>query len=393
MNGSGALSLLDPEILPDPFPLYREWREEAPVRMDADIDAWLVTGYSEGRIVLRDNERFCSDWRRVGETTPPALLSIQTLDPPVHARIRHLVLEGLKAADAAGTLEAELPGRVDALLAGIESVPAGQPVEFVGAFAEPLTLWAVTRLLGVPEPDRDWFVPLSNTIVDGMDSELRPECYEPSVAARAELSAAVADWLRVPVPGGLAAYVIERAEAEGLPIEVLWNTLRVFLQAGFQTANRFLAIGLLGLLRIPQGRRRPIDDDVAVNELARWMGPVHAESRGCVRDTELGGRQIRAGDVVTVLLGAANRDPAAFSSPDEPRWDRTPNLHLAFGRGPHACLGAPFAVRIARAAFAAVTHRHPGARLAAEPVYRPNVTERGLYGLEVFLRGDDSERR
>ncbi|MFK0246886.1 cytochrome P450 [Amycolatopsis azurea] len=358
--------------------------------MDPDIDAWVVTGYSEGRIVLRDNDRFCSDWRRVGETTPPALLSIQTLDPPVHTRIRHLMMEGLKAVGAAGKLEAELPGRVDTMLAGLADEP-GRPVEFVGSFAEPLTLWAVTLLLGVPEPDRKWFVPLSNTIVDGMDADLRPECYEPSVAARAELSAAVADWLSRPVPGGLAAYVIERAEAEGLPLEVLWNTLRVFLQAGFQTANRFLSIGLLGLLRIPPERRGPIDDELAVNELARWMGPVHAESRGCVRDTELGGRRIRAGDVVTVLLGAANRDPAAFDAPDEPRWDRTPNLHLAFGRGPHACLGAPFAVRIARATFAAITHRHPDARLAAEPVFRPNVTERGLHGLEVSLYGPDSE--
>ncbi|MFK0060573.1 hypothetical protein ACIQTN_15190 [Streptomyces werraensis] len=99
-----------------------------------------------------------------------------------------------------------------------------------------------------------------------------------------------------------------KAPDTGVDREVVLNSLRVVLQAGFQTASRFLATGLLTLLRVPPGERVVVDTDKAVHELVRHCGPVHVESRACVRDTVLGGRRIRRGQIVSCFLGAANRD-------------------------------------------------------------------------------------
>lgn len=385
MDMRGIRKLLEPAALLDPYPIYREWHRQGPVRWDTDIDAWVVTGAAEGYTVLRENSVFCSDWRRIGETTPQSLLSIQTLDPPAHTGIRHAMVEGLKAVGAVDSLERVLAAEIDARLAELERRGT---FDFVSLFAEPLALAAVTHLLGAPRVERDWFVPLSNTIVDGMDAALRPECYEPGVEARAQLTALAGEWLAAPPAGGLIAHLLRSTTTGALDRDVLLNSVRVILQAGFQTASRFLAFGMLTLLRLPRAERRPVTTEVAVNELVRFDGPVHAESRGCVRETELGGQKIRSGEEVTVLLGAANRDPAVFDRPDTLVLDRTPNRHIGFGRGPHACLGAPFAVQLAKAAFAALTERYPDAELVSEPVPRPNITERGLYRLEVSLRAE-----
>ncbi|WP_121715848.1 cytochrome P450 [Streptomyces sp. E5N91] len=381
MAGADIWSLLEPSALIDPHPIYREWYGRSPVLWDSDIEAWLVTGYEEALTALRDAERFCQDWRRVGVDTPPSLLSLQTLDPPEHTRVRHLVLEGFKAADLSA-LEQEVRTSLDGLLAEVQGAGG---FDFVTKIAEPLTLHAVTRLLGVPSVDPDWFIPRSHTIVDGMDSSLRPECYEPGVKARAELSELVGEWLDAPLPEGFTAHVVRRANEVGVERDVLHNSLRVVLQAGFQTASRFLSTGLHALLRLPPELRRPVDNDLAVNELVRFAGPVHVESRACVEDTVLGGQQIRVGQIVSMFLGAANRDPRTFDAPDVPRWDRTPNRHLGFGRGPHACLGAQVAVMIARAVLGTLGHRCPTASLVAEPRPRPNVTEHGLFELHVAL--------
>ncbi|WP_051865888.1 cytochrome P450 [Streptomyces griseus] len=379
MTEPNIWSLLEPSALLDPHPIYRRWREQSTVLWDADIEAWLVTGYEEAFAALRDADNFCQDWRRVGVDTPPSLLSLQTLDPPEHTQIRHLMLEGFKAADTE-VLEKTVRATLDELLAAVEQ---HETFDFVSRIAEPLTLRAVTELLGVPEPDREWFVPLSNTIVDGMDSSLRPECYEPGVEARAELSALVKTWLDSPLPDGFTAHVVRRAPSVGVDREVLLNSLRVVLQAGFQTASRFLVTGLLALLRLPPERRVPVDTDTAVHELVRFAGPVHVESRACVRDVSLGDKKIRKGEIVSMFLGAANRDPRMFVDPDVLQWGRTPNRHLGFGRGPHACLGAQVAVQVARIAFGTIGRRFPDARLVAEPVPRLNVTEHGMHRLEV----------
>lgn len=381
-NSANVHQLLEPDVLRNPYPAYDAWRRQGPVLWDPSINAWIVTGYEESRVVLRDNSRFGSDWRRIGETTPPSLLSIQTVDPPQHTQVRRLVTEGLKSVNAYSQLDESVTAAAAELL---DSATDKGTTDYVNEFAEPLALRMVTQLIGVPQPDRSWFVPLSNTIVDSMDASIRPGFYEPGVAARSELTKQVDEWLDSPLPGGLAEHLLLAARTSDVAKDVLLNTVRVFLQAGFQTASRFLVTGLLTLLRMSPDGRPTVGTNAAVNELARFSGPVHAESRGCIQDTTLGGQSIERGQVVTCLLGAANRDPMAFDNPNVLEPQRSPNLHFAFGRGPHACLGSPFAVRIAQAALELIETNHPKARLVNEPEPRPNITERGFYHLNVEL--------
>jgi cytochrome P450 len=376
-----VMKLLDPDVLRDPYPAYRRLREHAPVAWDADISAWVVTGYRECATVLRDTESFCSDWRRLDEPTPRSMLSIQSLDPPEHTAIRRLMLEAFRALDGDGLRRAISDGVHDLLgdAAGRASF------DFVSEFAEPLALRTVTHLLGVPAPEQAWFVPVSHTVVDAMDASLRPECYEPGVAARAELAALAGTWLDAPAADGVLAHAAASGARPGIDRDILLNTLRTVLHAGFESGSRFLAAGLLALLRTPQGLRSATDAPAA-GELARYAGPVQADSRGCVRDATLAGQPISKGQVVTLLIGAANRDPRAFDQPESLRLDRLPNHHLGFGRGAHACLGTALALQLAEVTFTVLGQRYPEARLAAEPQFRPNATLRGLERLEVTLR-------
>jgi cytochrome P450 len=377
----GVRRLLDADVLDNPFATYRIMRERDPVAWDSDLQAWVVTGYPESVAVLRDTESFCSDFRRLGESTPTSMLSIQSLDPPEHAAIRGLMVEAVRAVDGEdlARLVAETVAEQLDVVTGVGTF------DFVGMFAEPIALRLITGVLGVPAPDPEWFTPVSHAVVDAMDGTLRPECVEAGLAARTELAALAGDWLDSPPELGLIAHVAGSARRGGVERDVLLNTLRAVLHAGFESASRFLALACLAVLRLPAGRRFPAHTDLAVNELVRYAGSVQADSRGCVRDTRLGDHVVHRGEIVTLLLGAANRDPRAFEAPDELRLDRAPNHHLGFGRGAHACLGAAIAVRLATAMFRALANSCPDIELVGRPVVRTNATLRGLARLDVRI--------
>ncbi|MFJ9824388.1 cytochrome P450 [Streptomyces sp. NPDC101160] len=378
------LRLALPEHLPNPYPAYAELRETAPVLWHEPLGSWVLTRHADCLAVLTDSARFASDWRRAGEDIPAPLLSVQTLDPPEHTAIRRLLLDGFRAQDR-HALHERLDRYVKETLAELAERPS---FDFVGELAEPLALRFVTDFLGVPAPDLDWFVPMSRTVVDGMDAGLWPEKHEPAVAARAELAAYTGGWLADPPEHGLVAYVAANADKSGVDPAVLRNSLRAVLHAGYESASRLLGNAAAALLTTPGAPAafRAAGPATAVDELVRYDAPVQADARVCVTDTELGGVTIKAGDPVTLLLGAANHDPRRFAHPTELRLDRAPNPHLGFGRGAHACLGASMAIRLAGSVLGTLATDHPGARAVAEPDHRRNLTLRGLDRFEVTLR-------
>ncbi|MCX4529392.1 MULTISPECIES: cytochrome P450 [unclassified Streptomyces] len=348
-----------------------------------------MTRHSDCLSVLTDSARFASDWRRAGEDIPAPLLSVQTLDPPEHTAIRHLLLDGFRAQDRQA-LHAAMDRWAGELLAEL----AGRPsFDFVGELAEPLALRFITAFLGVDAPDPAWFVPMSRTVVDGMDAGLWPEKHEPAVAARARLAEYAGGWLADPPKDGLIGYVAAHAESAGVDRSVLRNSLRVVLHAGYESASRLLGNAAAALLTYPGAlaafRTAPLA--AAVDELIRYDAPVQADARVCVTETELAGVTIRVGDPVTLFLGAAHHDPLRFAHPTELRLDRAPNPHLGFGRGAHACLGASLAIRLAGSVFTALARDYPDARAVAEPAHRSNLTLRGLDRFEVTLRPHTGE--
>jgi cytochrome P450 len=376
---------LDPAFLEDPHSGYARLRETDPVHWHEGIQAWILSSHRDCARVLGDPPLFASDWRRVGVDVPPAILSIQALDPPEHTPVRHLLVEAFKAQ------RFDLIGQQigDSVAARLDRLTEVGSFDFMSQFATPLALETIALLLGVQAPEVAWFAEVSQTIVNAMDAGLVPEAREPGLAARAELAALTDSWLLDPPDHGVIGFVARAAGRDETSRQTLANTMRVLLHAGYESFSRFLGNAVLALLQHPGGLKalHEVDLRVALDELLRYGAPVQGDSRVCVADTWIGGRRLRRGDIVTLLLAAANRDPVVFTDPDELLLDRRPNPHLAFGRGLHACLGARFAHLQARVILRTLAERHPSMQLAGAPVFHRNATLRGLRRLDVSITG------
>ena len=190
-------------------------------------------------------------------------------------------------------------------------------------------------------------------------------------------------------PSARAAREVE----DRLSDDELFGTVVLILAAGHETTTNLIGNGLYTLLRHPAElarlRARPELIGSAVEELLRFEGPVALTSRNATRDYELAGQRIGAGDELSVVLAAANRDPAVFAEPDRLDLARADNRHLSFGFGTHFCLGASLARLEIQEAIGALVQRLPGMRVDAEKVvYRPNLHLHALETLPVSWPGD-----
>ncbi|XVS62219.1 cytochrome P450 [Actinosynnema sp. CA-299493] len=374
--------LITPRALRDPASAWEPFRRREGLWWSETLDSWVAASLDDCSTVLADTERFCSDWRRLGDDTPDSALSVQTLDPPEHTAVRALLVHAFRALDW-DRLRRRMADNVERRLAALADRPS---FDFTGEFAGPLALDTITDVLGVTLPDRRRFAAISADIVDSMDYALRPDTVEPGRAARSALAELAGRWLDEPTTGpGVVRYLAAHRATTEVSGTVLRNSLRVILHSGYESASRLLGNALLACLDTPGALATLADGvtDPALQELVRCAGPVQAEARGCVRDTDVNGHPVRRGEIVTVLIAAANRDPRAFDGPDTLRLDRHPNHHLGFGRGAHACLGAPLALLLTRTALGALARHHRPPRPLGEPVFRRNATLRGLDRLDL----------
>jgi cytochrome P450 len=161
----------------------------------------------------------------------------------------------------------------------------------------------------------------------------------------------------------------------------------LLLIAGHETTVNLIGNGMLALLRHPDELARLRADSSlitsAIEELLRFDSPVQLTARVALENLQVGGRTIEQGQWVLPLLGAANHDPAQFPDPEKLDLTRTPNNHVAFGRGIHFCLGAPLARLEGQIAIGALVQRFPNLTLAGEPIRRNQITLRGLSSLPV----------
>jgi len=380
------LALAEVPALGDPYSIYARLRESHPVYWSDVLGSWVLTRYDDCVSVLRDPRSLASDWRRIGEEVPEPMLSIQTLDPPVHTRLRHFLVNGIRTLNHRA-LERRIADQVRAWAERLRGRP---DFNYVAELAAPVALDTITTFLGVPPLDLAWFLPVSQAIVDGMDAGIWPEKGPPAIAARAELAELTAGWLTNAAKGaadGLVGYVAANAADSGIPRPVLLNTLRAVLHAGFESAGRLLGNGMVALLRDPGALTRLAHGDLslAVEELIRFDAPVQADARACVLETRIGEQVMAPGDPVTMLLGAANRDPSRFHDPDTLDLARHPNPHLGFGRGAHSCLGQSLATLEARVVFGTLAAEYPQLRAVGDPVHRRNLTLRGVAGFNVCI--------
>jgi len=382
----------DPAFIADPYPAYAALRRDAPVRWYAPGGFWLVARHAHVDALLRDPRL-----GRVFTPREPAAVygawnlvnehAMLEREPPDHTRLRRLVAGAFTPRRAE-----ELRGRVRALAAELlDPVRAGGGGDLVAAFAEPLPVAVIAELLGVPAADRHLLRPWSNAIVGLYELEPGPGVADRAVAAARDftgyLRALLAERRRRPGDDLLSALAVAAVDGDRLTEDELVATAVLLLNAGHEASVNVIAGGVLALLRHPgQLARLRADPGLApraVEELIRYDTPLSLFQRTAFADVAVGDQVVRAGERVGLLLGSANRDPAAFPRPDELDVGRTPNRHVGFGAGIHYCLGAPLARVELQEALALLLPLDLA--LAADPPMRPTFQFRGPATLPVTL--------
>jgi cytochrome P450 len=370
--------LYSQELKNDPYPVFDRMRADDPVFSQPGIDGqtliWFVSGYDDVRALLNDDETFTRDATRVlpaaGETNPlEAMLNNHMLnkDGADHRRLRNLV----SLAFTPARVKALRPG-IQAIADGLlEAVEARGCMDLVADYAFPLPTIVISHLLGVPAEEREQFRAWSNAVI-------APALTAAEQAHAAELAQAFIAYLRdlfaarrtQPRDDLVSALVAAEQSGDRLSQAELFSTVVLLIIAGHETTVSLIGNAALALLRDPAARERlraePSRMPAAVEEFLRYDSPVErALARWATRDTELHGQHLKRGDLVIALLGAANRDPAAFVHPAALDLDRLNPRHLGFGQGVHYCLGAPLARLEGEIALNTLLRRLPGLRLAA----------------------------
>jgi cytochrome P450 len=395
------VQLLDPAHRADPYPLYRQLRENGPALMP-ESNLGVFANFADCDEVLR-HPSSCSDrlkstvaQRAVAagqEARPFGTPGFLFLDPPDHTRLRKLVSKAF-SPKVVRALEPGIAELVDGLL---DKVAAAGRMEVIGDLAYPLPVAVICRLLGVPVEDEPQFSWASALLAQGLDPFIaltgQPQGFEERMEAGLWLRGYLRDLLqrRRTHPGDdlMSGLIAVEEAGDQLTEDEIVATCNLLLIAGHETTVNLIANGALAMLRHPEHWAALGQDSsrasAIVEETLRYDPPVQLVARVAGADMNIGGARIPQGDTMMLLLAAAHRDPAVTERPDEFDPTRTSVRHLAFGLGPHFCLGAPLARLEATVALSAVTRRFPTARLDGDPTYKPNVTLRGMAGLDVAV--------
>ncbi|MFJ9134983.1 cytochrome P450 [Streptomyces sp. NPDC102256] len=386
----------DPRLLQDPYPTYAAMRSRCPVQSvptgSGGHISYLVTGYAEAREALRD-ARFSKDTaaffagkgsrRRLHPAVAHTMLAS---DPPQHTRLRKLVTKAFTTG-AVAELRPFIARVTDELL---DQWPVGERFDFVAGLAVPLPVIVICELLGVPEGDRpnvqrwseELFAAGKSDVIDAASHSMADYMTSLIAAKRLGPGASLLDRL-----------ISARDGDDYLSEEELVSLAVLLLVAGHETTTNFLGNAALALLQhraeLDRLRKNPDDVPAVLDELLRFDSPVStATFRFTTEAVTLGCTDIPAGVPVLIALGAANRDPERFPSPDLLDLDRDAAAHLSFGHGIHRCVGAPLAKAEVEIALRAILTRFPGIRLAAptdQLDWRRTRLVRGLATLPVLV--------
>jgi cytochrome P450 len=393
---------LDPAFIVDPYPVYTELRERAPVLYHEPTDHWLISRHRDVDALLRDR-RFGRTYLHVaghgemGRPEPPPVQNpfwwlinngILDMEPPRHTRVRRLVSKAFTPR----TLEALRPKIQEITDELVDRVQGAGEFDLIAEIAEPLPVTVIAELLGVPEPDRHLLRPWSAEIC--LMYELNPS--EEFQRRAATASTEFAGYLRAlhreqrSHPGDDLISELARVvdEGERLTEGELIGTCVLLLNAGHEATVNSTGLGWWALFRHPDQLAALRADPLpilpsAVEELLRFDTPLQMFERWVLEDVEIHGATIPRGAELGLLFGSANRDPEAFDDADRLDLVRRPNDHVTFGAGIHFCLGAPLARLELQTSFATLLRRLPDLEPVEDPPWKPNYIIRGLESLRA----------
>ncbi|MEV0620939.1 cytochrome P450 [Nonomuraea sp. NPDC050404] len=340
------------------------------VTLPSGDPAWLVVGYQLTRTVLSDLRFSKQASTRPGAITGLPITegseSIFSSDPPAHTRLRRLIA-GSFTSHSAQALRPRIERLTDDLLNEMEQ--SGPPADLMTQLALPMPITVICELLGVPPDDAPRFRAWTNTMLS-LDPNRRDEVRTATDHLWAYLGELLRDRRRHSADDLLANLLRVRDEGDRLDDGELLTLAMTLLTGGYQLLGTHIAHGTVHLLRVPEVYRRIGHDpelrSQVITELLRYTqsGGSLGSLRIALEDVELGGTLIKAGEAVVPLLNAANRDPRVFDLPDELRFGREPDQHLAFGHGVHRCLGAHLSRVELDTVIGALSRRLPTLRLA-----------------------------
>jgi len=391
-----------PEFRVDPYTAYHALRAHDPVYFSPVLRGWMLTRYADIAGVLHD-PRFSVDrmqskmFQRLNplrgldsDFAQAITRNLLMLDPPDHTRLRRLVNKAFT------------PRRVEALRPRIalvaaqllDSIADAREIDLVRDLAYPLPVIVIAEMLGVPAADREQFKRWSDALVTLLDPFQAEDGLAPAQRAFGEFCEyfrrVVAARRRQPQDDLVSALVAVEERGDTLNEAELLSLCMLLLGAGNETTTNLLGNAVLALLRHPDERRRLQADPslmpTAVEEFLRYESPIQATDRVAMQDCEIDGRRVRKGQLVGLLLGAANRDPARFPHPDRLDVGRRDNDHLAFSHGTHFCLGAALARAEAEITLAAFLQRFPSFDGDTAPRgWKRSMIVRGLTSLPLRL--------
>jgi cytochrome P450 len=388
---------LTPEFYADPYPTYRALRENEPVKRLPN-GSYFLTRYDDLITAYKSTKLFSSDKKR--EFAPKygdSLLyehhttSLVFNDPPAHTRVRRLIM-GALSPRAIAAMEPDLIALVERLL---DRLAAKGDVDLIEDFAAAIPIEVIGNLLDVPhderEPLRDW----SLAILGALEPVISTEAF-------ARGNRAVKDFLayleglverRRATPGDPQHDVLTRLiqgedNGERLTSKELLHNCIFLLNAGHETTTNLIGNGLVALLKNPAQKQRLIERPdlikTAIEEILRFESSNQLGNRMTTEPVEFDGIALPAGTPVTLCIGAANRDPAQFTDPENLDIGRTPNRHLAFASGPHQCAGMALA-RLEGAIAMSFLTRFPGYALKGAPVRGGRVRFRGFSSVPCIV--------
>lgn len=371
----------DPLHPPTP---YRELRERGAVvkaeMRDTGQKVWLITRYREAMQILLDT-RFSSDCTRPGfpvKRTPSALIR---MDPPDHTKYRRM-LSGEFSNRRMKELTPLIQGITDRLIDDMEAT--GQSGDLVKSLAKPLPSLVICHLLGVPDEDHEF-------LQDQTTEALRTDATAEEIDAAVDnLGSYMEDIVSSKIGGSdddILCRLLNKHYASGhCSIETVADLARLLLVAGHVTTVNMIGIGLLTLLENPdqlaelRSGLRGIGE--TVEELLRFLSITATLARVASTDLVIGDTLIKKGDGVLVLLSSANRDEQVFRHANDFELTRDDSQHLAFGWGPHLCLGAPLARLELQIVFSTLLNRFKEIKLNTDFSNIPFRHKVLIYGVQ-----------
>jgi hypothetical protein len=391
MSATVEYDPFDPAVIADPYPFYEALRRDAPCYSCEPRGIHVLSRYADVRAALADTERFSST-QGVGYERRPVPMMI-AYDPPEHTRLRRIVAGRFTPRVIAGWEQ-----RIDQIASSLlDPLVGAGPIDFVEALCAPFPVQVIAEMMDIPNERRADFKRWSDNTVQALggavdlSSEERMQVemtiaqfamYFAGVIAERRPRAADAEDL-------ISLLIRPSAEGEVLSDMEIVSFCVLLLVAGNETTTNLIGNSAYHLMQQPEQWRKlvadPSLDRSLIEESLRYDAPIQGFFRNTTQEVEVAGVTIPADRKVMLLYGSANRDDTKFEHAARYQIERNPSDHLAFGFGPHTCLGAHLARLEMRVLLRHVLAKVKGMKLEAEPVRTQNPLLRGMASLRVSV--------